>query len=52
MFAQKVAPMPDRPAQWEAILAARANNRRCHVFEDPADFMSFSLEVPYPHERN
>ena len=52
MFAETLRPAKDRAAQWQAIVAARANHRLCYVFENPADFLAFSLEVPYAREGN
>jgi hypothetical protein len=52
LFAETVRPTKDRAAQWQAIVAARANHRHCHVFDHPADFLAFSLEIPYARERN
>jgi len=47
MFDETVAPIRDRDAQWQAIVTARANHRHCHVFKHPADFLAFSLAIPY-----
>ena len=52
MFAEKVRPHSDREAQWQAILATGGNHRLCHVFDNPADYLALSLEIPYPRERN
>lgn len=52
MFAKTVRPHPDRDAEWQAIVAAGANNRLCHVFKHPADYLALSLGIPYARERN
>ena len=52
MFAETVRPHAARQAQWKAIVAAKVNNRLCHVFKHPADYLAMSLELPYPRERN
>ena len=52
IFAQTVVPVSQRLAQWQAIVDAGVNHRLCHVFKHPADYLTMSLEVPYPHERN
>lgn len=52
MFAETIRPIRDRAAQWQAIVAAGANHRLCYGFENPADLLAFSLEVPYTRERN
>lgn len=48
MFAETTRLLRGRAAQWQAIVAARANHRLCHVFEKPADYLAFSLEIPTP----
>jgi hypothetical protein len=52
IFAQTVAPVAQCLTQWQAIVAARVNHRLCHVFRNPADYLTMSLDVPYPRERN
>ena len=32
--------------------ALTSDQRPCHVFEDPADFLALSLDVPYARARN
>jgi hypothetical protein len=38
IFADFVQPRPSRQSQWQAIVAARANGRVCHVFSSKAAF--------------
>jgi|GEM_PF-3583768 len=52
IFAQTVQPAEQRAAQWQDIVAARANGRLCHVFKSPRDFMAMSLDVPFQCELN
>ena len=52
MFAETVAPISGRTAQWQRILKAAANSRTCHVFADPAEFIKFSLNIPFARDRN
>lgn len=51
-FGETVSPLRGREAQWQRILSARVNNRSCEVFQSPADYMKFSLEIKYRRERN
>jgi hypothetical protein len=46
------AASPSRPHSRYTIVAARANHRLCHVFDNPADFLAFSLDTHYACERN
>ncbi len=52
IFAEPVAPLDEREAQWKRIVAVRVNNQLCNVFRTPRDFIRDSLEVRFPRERN
>jgi len=52
MFAQAVKPPNQRADQWQEIVAARVNGRKCMVFKSAKDFMTTVLEVPFHREHN
>ena len=52
MFAETVAPLDEREAQWKRIVAVRVNNQLCNVFQTPQDYIRHSLEVRFPREHN
>ena len=52
LFAETTQPEQKRSEQWQRIKTARADGRTCHVFNDPADFMDFYLQIPVPYTRN
>lgn len=52
IFAETVASLGEREAQWKRMVAVRVNNQLCSVFQTPEDYMRSNLEVRYHNERN
>jgi len=47
LYAEPVASIRGRQAQWKAIVAVRANGRRCHVYRSAEEFMASNLGMLY-----
>jgi hypothetical protein len=44
IFAEHVAPLSERGAQWVRIRASHADQRNCHVFKDEMQFRNWVAE--------
>lgn len=42
VFAEEVAALPDKPAQWNRIKNAGAAHRMCHIFRNESDYDSWT----------
>ena len=52
IFAETLAALGEREAQWKKIVVVRVDNQRCSVLQTPGDYIRSSLEVRFPNERN
>jgi hypothetical protein len=52
IFAGVVKPLSEREAQWKRILAVKAHNRLCNIFNNAKEYMQYSLDVRYSRTRN
>ena len=39
----QLVPLIEREAQWQRIIGAYVNNRNCNVFQNPVDYIEYSL---------
>ena len=52
IFAEKVAPLNLREDQWERIMEVNADQRKCHVFKNEAEYKRWLTDANYNISKN